>query len=113
MKISMLRILLLFTICQNIILGSNQGFMKLTGGSIFMKSEGKQKWFQIKADISIRVGDWFKTSSDFRGSLYIANSSISLWPDGLFKFQRDGLYQKKGDHWYLVSNRINGIPKNK
>ena len=71
MKISMLRILLLFTICQNIILGSNRGVhMKLTGGSIFMKSEGKQKWFQIKADISIRVGDWFKTSSDFRGSLY-------------------------------------------
>ena len=111
MKISMLRILLLFTICQNIILGSNQGFMKLTSGSIFMKSEGKQKWFQIKADISIRVGDWFKTSSDFRGSLYIANSSISLWPDRLFKFQRDGLYQKKGDQWYLVSNSINDIPK--
>lgn len=111
MKISIFRTLLLFVVCQNIILGSNQGFMKLINGSIFMKSEGNQKWIQIKADISIRPGDLFKTSSDFRGSLYISKNKINLKSGELFKFHRNGLHQKKGEHWYLVSSNTQDTPK--
>lgn len=111
MKISIFRTLLLLMVCQNIIFGSNQGFMKLMNGSIFMKSEGNQKWIQIKADISIRPNDFFKTSSDFRGSLYVSKHTINLRPGALFKFTRKGLYQKKNEHWYLVSTNEQDNPK--
>ena len=95
MKISIFRALLLLTVFQSVILGASQGFMRLMNGSIFMKSEGNKKWIQIKADISIRSGDQFKTSSDFRGSFYISNHTVDLKPEGQFKLYRDGLYQKR------------------
>ena len=84
-------------------MGANQGFLRLMQGSIFMKSEGNQKWTQIKADISIRAGDLFKTSSDFRGSLYISDQSMNLSPDGVFNFRKNGLYRKMNGHWHSIS----------
>ena len=82
MKISIFRALLLLIVFQSVILGASQGFLRLMNGSIFMKSEGNKKWIQIKADISIRSGDQFKTSSDFKMSQRSRKNKISivLWP---------------------------------
>ena len=87
MYISIIRILILFIICLDVIFGADQAFMRLMEGSIFMKSEGNQKWTQIKADLSIRAGDVFKTSNDFRGNLYISNQSLALSSNGLYSFR--------------------------
>ena len=104
MYISIIRTLILFTISLDVILGADQAFMRLMEGSIFMNSEGNQKWTQIKADLSIRAGDVFKTSSDFRGNLYISNQSLALSSSGHYSFRKEGIYQEKDGEWYSISS---------
>ena len=103
MKDALIKALFVFLIPVVSVFGQDQGFLRLMSGSIFLKSQSQYQWNQIQADMSLRVGDSWKTSPDFQGSLYIGDSSVSLSASSFFHFRKGGLYQEKGGQWYQVS----------
>ena len=98
----MLRLILLGFFCISLNHAS-EGFLRLVEGSIFLKSDSRKNWSQVAADMSLRLGDTWKTSSNFAGTVYIGDQSKSLQSNSTYQLQKDGLYTLQGESWYPVS----------
>ena len=100
--VRMLRLILLGVFCLSFNY-ANHGFLRLMKGSIFLKSDSRKSWSQVAADMSLRIGDTWRTSSNFSGTVYVGDQYKSLDSDSTYKLQKDGIYKLQGEDWYPVS----------
>lgn len=114
MKVSVNLIFTIFLLHLSNSIHASQGFLRLVRGSIYLKSDSRKAWSQINADISIRIDDIWKTSSNFAGTLYYQDQSSELISNSTYHFRQDGLFKLQGQSWYplsVKSDESSKIPK--